>query len=687
MKGNGGMYRIGVDVGGTFTDFVMVDTEGGPTAFHKVPSTPDDPSRAIASGIVEMLELNAVSPDDVGYVGHGTTVATNMVIERRGVPTGLLTTRGFRDVLAIGRQTRPSLFDWSVRKPEELVERHRRVEVEERLDKTGTPLTAPDLEAVETLVVQLRDSGVKAIAVGFLHSYRNPAHERAVRDLIARVAPDLYVSISSEVVAEFREYERFSTTVLNAYVGPRTQKYLHRLREKIAACGIRVEPLTFHSNGGLLPVQTVEELPVLTCLSGPAAGVIGSARIGAEIGESEIITFDVGGTSTDVSLITGGRAQFTSSRLVAGHPVRMPMVDIHVIGAGGGSIARLDDAGALKVGPMSAGAMPGPISYLRGGTEVTLTDANIVLGRLNPVALLEGRMKVDRGLAYAAIRSQIADPLGLSVEEAAYGIVSIATANMSRAIRSVSIEHGHDLGAFTLFAFGGAGPLHAADVAEECGLDKIVVPQEPGTLCARGVLLSDLSRDYVRTALIRVNSESWADLVALGAELSEAGRAWLATEAIPHSGQELLFTLDARYRGQSHYIPVPLDDLRSDLLDDFVGRFHRAHADQFGYSLDGRDIEVVNVRLKAVCHVRKGESAAPATGTSLDAARIETRQVYFGPDRGWVETPIYRRALLPAGTPFAGPAIVEEMSGTTVILPSQRAEVDGLGNIHIALER
>lgn len=363
------------------------------------------------------------------------------------------------------------------------------------------------------------------------------------------------------------------------------------------------------------------------------------------------------------------------------------MVDIHVIGAGGGSIARLDDAGALKVGPTSAGAMPGPISYLRGGTEVTLTDANIVLGRLNPVALLEGRMKVDRGLAYAAIRSQIADPLGISVEDAAHGVVSIATANMSRAIRSVSIEHGHDLAGFTLFAFGGAGPLHAADVAEECGLNKIVVPQEPGTLCARGVLLSDLSRDYVRTALVRVNGESWAELVSLGAELSEAGRAWLATEAIPDAAKELHFTLDARYRGQSHYIPVPLDTLSDGTLDAFASSFHRAHADQFGYSLEGRDIEVVNVRLKAVCHVRKGESAAPAQGSSLDAARIETRQVYLGPERGWVHTPIYRRALLPAGVPFEGPAIVEEMSGTTVILPRQSAEVDGFGNIHITLQR
>ncbi len=678
------MYRIGVDVGGTFTDFVLVNTQGGSAAFYKVPSTPDDPSRAIAAGIVEMLELNDVDPADVGYVGHGTTVATNMVIEGRGVPTGLLTTKGFRDVLAIGRQTRPSLYDWSMRKTEPLVERFRRLEVDERLDKDGCPVVELDLDAIEKTVITLRDSGVQAVAVGFLHSYRNAEHEKAVRDLIRRVAPELYVSISSEVVAEFREFERFSTTVLNAYVGPRTQRYLHQLRERIADAGITVEPLTFHSNGGLLPVQTVEELPVLTCLSGPAAGVIGAARIGAEIGESEIITFDVGGTSTDVSLITGGRPQFTSSRLVAGHPVRMPMVDIHVIGAGGGSIARIDDAGALKVGPVSAGAVPGPISYMRGGTEVTLTDANIVLGRLNPVALLEGRMKVDRELAEKAIQQNIAGPLGISLEEAAYGIIKIATANMSRAIRSVSTEHGHDLSNFALYAFGGAGALHAAEVAEECGLRRIVVPQEPGTLCARGVLLSDLSRDYVRTALIGAEPKSWSKIVAIGSELGEAGREWLGSESLPDVEQELLVSLDARYRGQSHSISIGLQTLDETALDSFLQTFHRTHHDQFGYRLDDHEVEIVNVRLKAICYVTKGESKPSIKGRSIAEARLEIRKVFT--DQSWQDAPVYRRALLPADIPFEGPAIVEEMSGTTVILPGQVAQLDPFGNIHITLK-
>lgn len=679
------MYRIGIDVGGTFTDFVLVNTESGSIAFHKVPSTPDDPSRAIATGMAEVLELNKVEPAEVGYVGHGTTVATNMVIEGRGVPTGLLTTTGFRDVLAIGRQTRPSLYDWSVRKPKPLVERYRRIEVDERLNKNGTPLIVPDLDLVEKQIIQLRDSGVEAIAVGFLHSYRNSEHEKIIRDLIKRVAPELYVSISSEVVAEFREFERFSSTVLNAYIGPRTQKYLNRLRDKVAALGIRVEPLTFHSNGGLLPVKTVEKLPVLTCLSGPAAGVIGSARIGADIGESEIITFDVGGTSTDVSLITGGQPQFTSSRLVAGHPVKMPMVDIHVIGAGGGSIARVDDAGALKVGPLSAGAVPGPISYLRGGTEVTLTDANIVLGRINPVALLEGRMKVDRALAANAIKIQIAKPLGISVEEAAFGIIKIATANMSRAIRTVSTEHGHDLSNFTLYAFGGAGSLHAAEVAEECGLKKIIVPQEPGTLCARGVLLSDVSRDYVRTVLINAKRETWSEVVELGVEMGNSGNSWLEGEAMPNVEQELSFSLDARYKGQSHHIPIPVEQLDGKSLDSFVLNFHQAHTDQFGYRLDDHEVEIVNIRLKAICKVPKGENISIVKGGSLKDAKIDSRLVYFGEKS--VETPIYRRTSLPSGVPFNGPAIIDEMSSTTVILPSQIAEVDALGNIHITFVR
>ncbi|MFC7397851.1 hydantoinase/oxoprolinase family protein [Chelatococcus sp. GCM10030263] len=681
------MYRIGVDVGGTFTDFVLFDSEAGSFSYFKVPSTPDDPSVAIAEGVVEMLSLFSVPPKDVSYFGHGTTVATNMIIERRGVDTGLVTTKGFRDVLAVGRQTRPDLYDYGHRRPDPLVERYRRKEVPERMTAGGEVLLPLDEAAVAERVSELKASGVAAVAVCFLHAYRNPAHEERVREIIARIAPDLYVSISSDVLPEFREFERTSTTVLNAYVGPKTRRYLHRLRERIGQSGITVEPMTFHSNGGLLPVRTVEHLPVLTCLSGPAAGVVGSAAVGKTIGCSEIITFDVGGTSTDVSLITEGRPRFTSNRLVAGYPVKMPMVDIHVIGAGGGSIAAVDEGGALKVGPVSAGASPGPVAYGKGGTKPTLTDANIVLGRLNPVALLDGRMPVDREAAARAIETQIAKPLGLSLEEAAYGILRIATANMSRAIRAVTIEHGHDLGDFTLFAFGGAGPLHAADVAVECGIRKVVVPQEPGTLCARGILLSDISRDFVRTLLAVVSQDTWPEVVRRLQEMVTAGDEWLEAERIATELRSFQLAIDARYVGQSHDIRVYVEREKLGDLAGFMTAFHHIHRAEFGYDLPERKIEVVNCRVQAVGFIQKGRAkgAAGAAGATLDAALTGSRHVYVGEREGWVTTPVYRRSALPARAEIPGPAIIEEMSGTTVVLPGQTARLDEADNVQIAI--
>lgn len=676
-------YRIGVDVGGTFTDFVLLNAEDGSLSHFKVPSTPDDPSVGIAEGIREMLARFAVSAADVGFLGHGTTVATNMMIERRGVATGLITTKGFRDVLAIGRQTRPSLYDYSIRKPLPLVERYRRLEVDERLDASGAVLKPLDETAVAEVVRRLIASGVASIAVSFIHAYRNPAHEEQVRRVIERIAPGIYVSISSSVLPEFREFERTSTTVLNAYVGPRMGGYLDQLCTRIADEGISAEPLTFHSNGGLLPVNTVKQLPVLSCLSGPAAGVVGSVAIGAAAGISEIITFDAGGTSTDVSLITGGRPRFTSNRLVAGYPVKMPMLDIHVVGAGGGSIARLDDTGALKVGPMSAGAVPGPIAYGKGGTEPTLTDANIVLGRLNPVALLDGRMKVDRAKAAAAIEEQIARPLGLSVEAAAYGILRIATANMSRAIRAVSTEHGHDPADFVLFAFGGAGPLHAAEVAEECGIRRVLVPQEPGTLCARGILLSDISRDYVHTQLAVVSENLWSQIARIMADMVHEGNLWLEQERVLRERRTFRLAIDARYQGQSHDIRVYMDTVTDHDRERFIEAFHRTHQLEYGHAIPDLPIEVVNCRVQAVGIVPKGASRPASAAGSVPAARTDERQVYFGERHGWLTTGIYRHSALPVMVPLQGPAVIDEMSSTTLVHPGQHASVDRAGNILI----
>jgi N-methylhydantoinase A len=677
------MYRIGLDVGGTFTDFVISDRSSGSLRFFKLPSTPADPSEAIVDGVRQMLEQFDVAPDEIEYLGHGTTVATNMIIERRGVRTGLLTTRGFRDVLAIGRQTRPGLFDFGVTKPEPLVRRAHRLEVDERLDATGKELRRVDQTSLDDALAELARAKVESIAISFLHSYRNPAHEQEVRDKVAERFPGVFISVSSEVLPEFREYERTSTTVLNAYVGPKMEAYLDRLRTNIAASGIRVEPLTIHSNGGLLPMKTVERLPVLTCLSGPAAGVVGAAKVGAAAGVENLVTFDVGGTSTDVSLVTKGQPKFTSERLVAGYPVKLPMIDIHVIGAGGGSIGAVDDALALKVGPRSAGAVPGPVAFSKGGVEPTLTDANIFLRRLNPVALLEGRLRVDREAAAAVIEEKIARPLNLSIEAAAYGMLRIANANMSRAIRAVSSENGYELAELTLFAFGGAGPLHASDVAVECGMKQIMIPQEPGTMCARGVLLSDISRDFVRTVLRVAEPVSWSDHThAIEAMLWE-GQEWLIFEQIPEPDRALNVTLDARYLGQNHDLRVAVPDWSSSSLSAFVEAFHAAHRAEFGYDLQDRAIEVVNCRLQAVGRLPGLPTPQMLPGGKLADAQCDQRSVYFGEAAGWSETPVYRRAGLPIGSPVAGPAIIEEMSSTIVIRPDQSGVADSAGNFVI----
>ncbi|WCK80103.1 hydantoinase/oxoprolinase family protein [Agrobacterium fabrum] len=677
------MYRIGVDVGGTFTDFTVTNAVTGENRYFKLSSTPADPSVAIVDGIEQVLKSFDIAAADVSYIGHGTTVATNMIIERRGVPTALITTKGFRDVLAIGRQTRPALYDVSITKPDPLVERFRRREVDERLNAQGVALKDLDRSELEIVLDELASTGIKALSVCFLHSYRNAAHEEEAARIIAEKLPGIYVSLSSKVLPEFREYERTSTTVLNAYVGPKMADYFDRLEEKLRELGIPVAPMTIHSNGGLLSIDTAKRLPVTTCLSGPAAGVIGSAVVGAAAGIAKIVTYDVGGTSTDVSLIVDGRPKFTSSRDVAGYPVKLPMVDIHVIGAGGGSIAYVDDAGALKVGPRSAGALPGPIAYDRGGEEPTLTDANICLNRLNPIALLDGRMPIDRASALHAIEERIARPLGITGEAAAYGILQVAVANMSRAIRAVTTEQGHDIAEITLFAFGGAGPLHAAEVARESGIRRILVPQEPGTMCARGALLLDVSLDFVRMQLAEATAEGWKTACkALGEMLSD-GNDWLETEKVDTALREFHLAVDAHYAGQTHDIRVALNGVDSDGLAQFLADFGEAHKAGYGYDIPGQAVVIVSCRLQAVGRVPKSITPTYAGGASIAAARTGEREVYFGPQEGWRLTPIYRRSALPVGEDVAGPAIIDEMSSTTVVLARQTAAIDAFGNIII----
>ncbi|WP_144636998.1 hydantoinase/oxoprolinase family protein [Bordetella genomosp. 13] len=679
------MYRIGIDVGGTFTDFTMIDEGSGQVHFHKVPSTPHDPSEAIQNGIAGLLADHGVSPSQVSHVGHGTTVATNLIIERKGARVGLLTTRGFRDVLEIGRQTRPHLYDYSVGKPPVAVPRQFRIEIDERVDASGTVLRELDEAQVRAAARVFADGGIEAVTICFLHSYRNPGHERRAAEIVAEELPGVYVSMSSEVLPEFREYERLSTTVLNAAVGPRMERYLERFLARTRELDIAHEPHTIHSNGGLMSINTVRRYPVRTCLSGPAAGVVGAAAVGRVIGSPNLVTFDVGGTSTDVSLVVDGQPLFTSHRHVAGYPVKTPMVDIHVIGAGGGSIAWMDDAGALKVGPHSAGAVPGPVGYGRGGTEPTITDAEIALQRLNPVSLLKGRMAVHAEAARNVIQQKVAQPLGLTMEDAAEGILRIAAANMSRAIRAVSTERGYALSDFALYAYGGAGPLHAVEVAEECGIPRVIVPQEPGTMCARGILLSDISFDFVRSEISLASEANWPHVQSVFAELDQQAQDWLEAERVAPDMRQVRMAIDARYEGQNFEVQVAMDDAAQGCAE-FLRRFGDAHEREYGYTVDDRGVQIINCRLQAVGQVIKAPLAPRHVEGSLALARMGERRAYFGAAAGWLESPVYDRDLLPAGTQFTGPALVEEMSSTTVIGPGQHVTVDDYGNLIILLQ-
>ena len=681
------MYRIGIDVGGTFTDFTLLDESSGRVSFHKVASTPHDPSEAIEHGIADLLRMHRIAPRDIAHVGHGTTVATNLVIERRGALTGLLTTRGFRDVLEIGRQIRPHLYDYRVGKPPPLALREHRLEIDERINAAGEALKALDEREVAAAVERLKAARVQSVAVCFLHSYRNPAHERRARAAIERLMPDAYISISSEVLPEFREFERLSTTVLNAAVGPRMERYLDRFLERVKALGIGVDPFTIHSNGGLMSVRAVRSFPVRTCLSGPAAGVVGAAEVGRVAGFENLVTFDVGGTSTDVSLVHRGKPLFSSNRTVAEYPVKTPMIDIHVIGAGGGSIAWMDDAGALKVGPRSAGADPGPAAYAKGGAEPTITDAQICLHRLNPVALLEGRLKVDEAAAREAITKKVAAPLGLGLEAAAEGVVRIANANMSRAIRSVSTERGYDLSHFVLFAYGGAGPLHATEIAAECGIPVVVVPQEPGTMCARGMLLTDVSFEFVRSEIAEVTAESWQRVCGLFAAMESEAQAWLTRERVAAADQSFRCYIDTRYQGQNFEVIVPMACIEADGMVEFMAAFHAAHQREYGYDVRERAVEIVNCRLQAVGRVQKAPlRELDVKGRPEDAA-TGSRRIYHSAAYGWVDTPVYARARLAAGTALSGPLLIEEMSSTTLLSPGQGATIDRIGNIVIEIAR
>lgn len=673
--------RIGVDSGGTFTDVCLIDPNGQ-LRTYKLSSSPHDPSEAIVAAVISLLDESGCPPTAVSYLGHGTTVATNALLEGKGVRVGLITTEGFRDLLELGRQRRPDLYDLQVDKPVPLVRRALRYEVPERVLATGGILRQLDREAVRRAVDALRSSGVEAVAVCFLYSYVVPEHERIAGELVAAAFPEAYLSLSHEVLAEFREYERLSTTVVNCYVGPIMSRYIQRLRDRFSERDIPVPSYITQSNGGIISLEVAARLPVRTVLSGPAAGVVGAIAVAEAAGITDVITFDMGGTSTDVALVTGGRAGVKMEQEVAGYPIRTPMLDIHTVGAGGGSLAWIDSGGHLKVGPQSAGADPGPACYGRGGTDATVTDANVTLGLLSRDALLGGRMPIDAVAADRAIET-LAQQLGLRREDVAQGIIALATANMARAIRVISVERGYDPRDYTLVAFGGAGPLHAARLARELDIPRVLVPSIPGLLCAYGLLVADLRTDFSRTHVVPADAASLESVARIYDELVGQAHEWFEREEIECAARRVRRVADMRYVGQNYELSVELPDrpLATEDLPSILDAFHAAHEQAYGYAAPGEPVQFVTLRVEASGAVPKPELPRIARGGALEDARVGTRRAYLPESGGWTAVPLYDRGRLGSGLRIPGPAIVEQMDTTVLILPGQVADVDEYGNL------
>jgi len=681
-------YKIGVDVGGTFTDVCMFDPDSGDVVAYKLPSTPQDPSEAIGDGVRDILQINDVTPEDVAYLAHGTTVATNATLERKGSKTGIITTKGFRDLIELARQTRASLYDTQVEKPIPIIFRKMRKEVDERIAADGSIFTPLNERQVEDAVDFFKAEGAESYAVCLLHAYINPAHEKRIKEIILEKHPEAYVSISSEVLPEIREYERMTTTALNSYIGPIVGKYAKYFKERIKNMGMRLIPYINQSNGGLMSIEATFENPIRTALSGPAAGVSGATHITGLAGLRNIITFDMGGTSTDVCLIENNQAKLTTSKAIAEFPVKVPMTDITAVGAGGGSIAWIDSGGMLKVGPESAGAVPGPVAYGRGGEEPTVTDANVVLHRLNPKAILGGRMPIDEQAAYKAIEHKLSRFLDMSVLDAARGIITVVNSNMARAIRVVSVERGYDPREFTLVAFGGAGALHAVSVAKDLGINNVMIPVNPGILCAMGLLVSDIRSDYVKTNIAIVSPDYIDNMNGHFRDLVDQGDQWLNVEKVPTHQKEIQKKADMRYFGQNFELTIPINVEKIDQsnLQDILDLFHHEHKREYGYCREGAKVQIVNYRVTALGKVSTIQLPERAEeGPDCSGAIIDNREVYFEETSGYVPTNIYARDSLKAGNRIIGPAIIEQMDATIVVPPGHHVRVDRYLNLLISL--
>lgn len=684
------VWFIGVDVGGTFTDFYAFDDTGGRACVYKTLSTPDNPARAILEGLDALCGREGIAPTAIGRLGHGTTVATNALIQRKGARVALVTTGGFRDLLEIGRQTRPKMYDLKADYPPPLVPRERRFEVAERIGSKGEvvePLTADTIAAA---VEAVRNADVEACAVCLLFGYLNPAHEEQLGAALRAARPTLSLSLSSDVQPEFREYERFSTTVQNAYLQPVLSRYMDDLRRGLAKRAPTAMIGINQSSGGLMSVERAGDYPIRTALSGPAAGAVGAVHIGRLAERPDVITLDMGGTSADVCLIRDYRAGINNEQEVAGFPVRLPMVDINTVGAGGGSVAWFDRDGLLKVGPESAGADPGPACYGQGGEKPTVSDANLLLGRLSPRGLLGGTMALDRDAAARAF-APLAGQLGFTSEKAAHGVIGIVVANMVRAIRAISVERGHDPRQFSLLAMGGAGPLHATDVARALGMREIIVPPAPGILCAQGLVVSDLKEDFVVSGRFAASDAEITPVVDALSGLAKQARDWAAESAGDAESQWLELSLDMRYVGQNFELRVPMGEVEGagdapalPAVEDLRQRFFAEHERNYGFFNPDDAVEIVNIRLTAHGRLRKPSAAVKAAEASAAPTPMETRDVWFTGDAA-VPAPVYERAALRAGQTIEGPAVIDQLDATTIVFPGDRVRIDGHANLIVEL--
>ncbi|MGD9893850.1 MAG: hydantoinase/oxoprolinase family protein [Dehalococcoidia bacterium] len=678
-------YIAGIDVGGTFTDVTLTETNSGRTWIAKTPSTPRDQSIGFVAGLEKAARQADIPLAAIDRCFHGTTVATNTILQQSDTRLGLLTTEGFAYVLEIGRHDIPrseNYFGWV--KPRRPVTPDLIREVPERVDATGAVVIPLDEDAARRAVRSLRDLGVESIAVSLLYSFLNPAHEQRLRAIIAEEHPDALVSLSSDVLPRFREFERTMTTVLNAYVAPHVGRYLAALERRLHDRGCPASLLIMKSNGGVVSAETAARQAIHTAVSGPAAGVIGAVAAARAAGFEDIISIDVGGTSADVCLTRNGQPEITVEGRVGGWPMELPMLDIHTIGAGGGSIASVTPSGGLAVGPRSAGAEPGPACYGSGGAEPTVTDANLVLGRL-PAHLLGGEIALNVDLARQAIETHIAHPLGLSLTDAAAGIIAIVDNAMIGAIRTVSIARGLDPAGFALVAFGGAGPLHGIALAEALGIGTVLIPPRPGVLSTEGLLRTDLRNDYVRTCTQTGPDYDLPRLNTILGELERAATADLAAEHIPSARRALRRAADLRYLHQGYelVVDVPNGPLTAESLRRIEDAFHAEHHRLYSYDLRGQTVELVNLRITAtglLPHaVESNALQHPEPPTSPEPTA--TRTIYFGPETGWLTAPCYPRDSLPARAELHGPLAIDQNDSTTILWPNHRARVHASGSL------